>query len=102
MVNVPILAAPDFSFSFVVETDTSRHGLRVVLLQVEHPIAYYSKILGIKNRGKPIYKKGLMAIVFTVEKWTHYLMGRHFVVRTDQWSLKFLLEQRAVGQAYQK
>ena len=102
MVNAPILAAPNFSLPFVIETDASGHGLGAVLLQAGHPIAYYSKILGIRNRGKPIYEKELMAIVFAVEKWRHYLLGRHFIVRTDQWSLKFLLKQREVGQAYQR
>ena len=47
MVNAPILAAPNFSLPFVIETDASGHGLGVVLLQSGHPIAYYSKILGI-------------------------------------------------------
>ena len=68
MVNALILAAPDFSLSFVVETDAFGHGLEDALLQAEHPIAYYNKILGIRNRGKPIYEKELMAIVFAVEK----------------------------------
>ena len=43
-----------------------------------------------------------MNIVLVVQKWRHYLLGCHFIVRTDQSSLKFLLEQRVVNESYQK
>lgn len=102
MVQAPILAAPNFTLPFIVETDASGHGLGAVLLQANHPIAYYTKVLGLRARSKPIHEKELMAIVFAIEKWRHYLFGRQFVVRTDQRSLKYLLEQKEVGQAYQK
>lgn len=102
LTNTPILALPNFSKVFSVETDASGTGLGAVLTQEGHPIAYYSQVLGVRNRLKSIYEEELMAIVLAVRKWRHYLLGRHFIIKTDQQSLKFLMEQREVGPEYQK
>ena len=102
MTKVPVLAMPNFEMTFIVETDASQYGLGVVLMQVRHPITYYSKTLGIRALTKSNYEKELTAIVFAVLKWKHYLLGCRFMVKTDQYSLKHLLEQREVHGDYQK
>lgn len=102
MMSLPVLRLPDFTKAFVVESDASGYGLGMVLMQENRPIAFFSQALNQKGGEKSVYERELMAIVFTVQKWRHYLLGHRFIVRTDQKSLKFLLEQRVITPEYQK
>ena len=77
-----------------MEVDASGEGVGAVLMQKNWPIAFFSKGLSERSMRKSIYERELMTLVLVVQKWGPYLLGRKFVIRMDQKSLKFLLDQR--------
>ena len=94
LVTAPVLALPDFSKQFVLETDASDLGVGAVLQQDGHPLAFLSKPLGPRNKGLSTYEKELLAILLAVEHWRQYLQTAEFIIKTDQRSLVHLEDQR--------
>ncbi|KAJ4789708.1 polyprotein [Rhynchospora pubera] len=94
MTDAPVLTMPDFSKPFIIETDASDKGMGAVLMQGRKPIAFLSKSLGVKAQGLSTYEKEFLALLTAVQRWRHYLIGGTFIIKTDQISLKYLLEQR--------
>lgn len=92
MASPPVLAVPDLTKPFVLETDASGSGIEAVLMQEGHPIAYVSQALSERTMKLSTYERELIAIVFAVTKWQHYLMAQPFTIRTDQQSLKYILD----------
>jgi hypothetical protein len=93
LINAPVLALPDFSKPFSLETDASDVGIGAVLQQTGHPIAYLSKALGTKAKGFSTYEKECLAIILAVDKWKSYLQHRPFDIYTDHRSLIHLEDQ---------
>ncbi|MCH81746.1 Ty-3/gypsy retroelement polyprotein [Trifolium medium] len=94
LVSSPVLSLPDFTQQFIVETDASGKGIGAVLMQNRHPIAYISKSLGPRQQALSVYERELLAIVYAVQKWGSYLSHAPFVIKTDQRSIKHMLDQK--------
>lgn len=94
LASAPVLAMPDFSKPFVVETDASDVGVGAVLSQSSHPLAFISRALGPKSKGLSTYEKEFVAIILAVDHWRPYLQTSEFIIKTDHRSLTHLDDQR--------
>lgn len=85
-----VLALPNFSKHFLIECDAFGVEIEVVLMQKGRPLVYLSHALRGKALDLSTYEKKL-ALVFAVKKWRFDLLGRPFIIRTDQkWISKLL------------
>jgi hypothetical protein len=87
LVQAPVLALPDFTKEFILETDACISGVGAVLMQNGHPLAFLSKALGPKNQALSIYDKECLAILMAIDKWKAYLRHGPFTIHTDHRSL---------------
>jgi hypothetical protein len=90
----PVLQMPDFDKPFTVDTDASGSGFDAVLHQGVGPLAFFSRPFAACHLKLAAYERELIGVVQAVRHWRPYLWGRHFVIRTDHFSLKYLLDQR--------
>jgi hypothetical protein len=101
MVTTPVLALPDFTKTFIIETDACDSGIGAVLSQEDHPIPFYSKALGVSNKKLSVYEKDFLAILIAIDRWRCYLQRNPFVIRTDHKSLCYL-QDRSLATELQK
>lgn len=48
-----------------------------VLIQIGHPISFFNKKFCQKLKNSSIYMQELHAIIAAIQKWRHYLLGKH-------------------------
>ena len=95
LVSAPILAFPDFSKQFIVDTDASEDGIGGVLSQLhedgtEHVIAYASRSLTKAERMYSVTRKELLAVINFITHFCQYLLGSTFKLRTNHNALTWL------------
>ena len=96
LMQAPLLAYPDFTQPFMLETDASVEGLGAVLAQRKpdqsvHPIAYASRTLLPHERNYGISELEGLGVVWAVKTFRHYLYGHKCHVYTDHEALKALI-----------
>ena len=71
-------------------------------MQEKRPLAFISKALGPMKKAWSTYAREMLAVVYAVKVWRPYLLGRKFIIVTDQQALRHLLEQKIVTPEQQK
>jgi hypothetical protein len=95
LVNPPVLIYPDFTKSFILETDASTVGLGAVLAQkdkngVNRPIGYGSRMLKDAEKNYSATELEALGVVWACEQFRAYLYGRKFVIECDHNPLVFI------------
>jgi hypothetical protein len=57
-------------------------------------LSFFSRPFAARHSKLAAYERKLIGLVQVVWHWRPYLWDRRFLVRTDQYSLKFLLDQQ--------
>ena len=84
------LTVPDSNQEFVLETDASGIAITGVLTQHGCPVAVASKRLSSAEQSSSAVELEALAIVYCASKFRQFLLGRPFVLYTDQRALSFL------------
>ena len=70
-----ILKVPDMDVEFLVSTTTSKEGLGGVLMQDGCVIAYISRKLRRHEEKYMTHDLELLATIYALKVWRHYLVG---------------------------
>ena len=95
--STPVLSVPTPNDKFVVYCDASKLGLGCVLMQNDKVIAYASRQLKEYEQRYPTHDMELVAVVFALKIWRHYLYGERCEIYTDHKSLKYFFTQKELN-----
>ena len=82
--------------------DASKDELGCILKQFKRVVAYGSRQLKNHEQSYPMHNMELVAIVFTLKIWPHYLYSEQFEVFSDHKSLKYIFIQRDLNMRQQR
>ena len=98
LTSAPCLALPLDEGFFALDTDASAFALGGVLSQMqggtERVVAYGSRTLSKEETRYCVTCRELLAVVVFLRYYRHFVLGRHFRLRTDHGSLRWLFHIR--------
>ena len=84
----------DEAVPFTVETDASDFTIAATLNQNEKPVAFHARTLSTSEQRHSAVEKEAYAVVEALRKWKHLVLGKYFILITDQRSVSFMLDMR--------
>jgi hypothetical protein len=97
LVSAPILVLPESGKHYTIYTDSSRTSLSCVLMQEGRVIAYASRQLRKHEENYPTHDLELVAVVFALKIWRHYLYRVSCDIFRDHQSLKYIFNQKELN-----
>ena len=91
--STPVLAFYNPDAELTLQTDSSKDGLGVVLMQNGRPIEYASKALSSAQRNWCQLEKELLSVVFGLERFHTYTYARKVIVYNDHKPLEMILKK---------
>jgi hypothetical protein len=96
--SAPVLAKPDFEKEFMIYTNATEEAVSAILMQGddqgnEKPVAYMSQILSDDEFKYSFIEKHAFSLVKVVEKFRHFILGKHTLVKVPLPAVKFFLSQ---------
>ena len=88
--SAPVLALLNIQHPFEIETHASGYAMGAVLMQYRKPICYHSENFNQVVVNYPTYDKELYALVQSIKKWKHYLLGKETIIHTYHHPLQYL------------
>jgi hypothetical protein len=92
----PVLKNPDQDKPFQIEADAYKYVAGAILTQldsngVKHPVAYLLKTFNNAERRYEIYDQEMLAIIWALREWRHYIQGSPFQtdIFTDHLNLQY-------------
>ena len=83
LVEAPVLTQPTSGKEYTLYSDASGIGLGCVLMQDGKVVAYASRQLKPHEQNYPTHDLELVAVVFALKIWRHYLYGEKCIIYTD-------------------
>ena len=87
LVEAPVLIKPTSGRDYTMYSDASRIGLGCVLMLVGKVVAYASRQLILHEQNYPTHDLELVAVVFALKIWRHYLYREKCRIFIDHKSL---------------
>jgi hypothetical protein len=101
LISDQVMAYPKSTDRYVLDTDASNTAIGATLSQIqwdekqeemlERPVAYASKTMTKTQRRYCTTRRELLAVVFYVWYFRHYLLGREFLIRTDHSARRWVM-----------